>query len=100
ADRAALEATITRYPTPYPPARANGVESVSSLAPARPAQTLPVRKFLGASPKEQVPFSHPTNLPYEPTHLIGRKREIDQIVGLLQDPQVRMVTLTGPGGTG
>jgi predicted ATPase len=44
--------------------------------------------------------THPNNLPDEPTPFIGREREIDQIAGLLRDPRIRMVTLTGPGGTG
>lgn len=42
----------------------------------------------------------PNNLPDEPTSFIGRGREIDQVTTLLRDPQIRLVTLTGPGGTG
>lgn len=47
-----------------------------------------------------LPPAHPTNLPDEPTPFIGREREIEQITGLLHDPHIRMVTLTGPGGVG
>jgi predicted ATPase/class 3 adenylate cyclase len=44
--------------------------------------------------------NQPTNLPTQPTPLLGRDREIDQVVQLLDSAQVRLVTLTGPGGTG
>ncbi len=40
------------------------------------------------------------NLPAQTTHFIGREREINAVLGLLRNPSVRLVTLTGPGGTG
>ena len=40
------------------------------------------------------------NLPVQPTSLIGREREIREVTDLLQRPEVRLVTLTGTGGTG
>lgn len=39
------------------------------------------------------------NLPAPPTPLIGREREIEELAALLRGP-ARLVTLTGPGGTG
>ncbi len=42
----------------------------------------------------------PTNLPVQPTPLVGREREVGETVGLLRNPEVRLVTLTGPGGIG
>ena len=44
--------------------------------------------------------SRPTNLPPEATPLVGRDRELDEVVALLRRQDVRCVTLTGPGGTG
>lgn len=40
------------------------------------------------------------SLPEPPTPLIGRERERQAIAGLLNQDAVRLVTLTGPGGTG
>jgi class 3 adenylate cyclase len=41
-----------------------------------------------------------TNLPAQPTLLIGREREIVEVTALLRRDDVRLLTLTGPGGTG
>jgi predicted ATPase/class 3 adenylate cyclase len=51
-------------------------------------------------PLQPLLVTHPNNLPDESTPFIGREHEIGQIVGMLQDPHIRLVTLTGPGGTG
>ena len=40
------------------------------------------------------------NLPAQLTPLIGRKQEVASVRTLLQHPEVRLVTLTGPGGVG
>ncbi|MGB9181718.1 MAG: tetratricopeptide repeat protein, partial [Pyrinomonadaceae bacterium] len=40
------------------------------------------------------------NLPVHPTPIIGREEEISSIVRLMRDREVRLLTLTGPGGTG
>src|ERR1041384_3514163 len=43
---------------------------------------------------------HRHNLPAQPTALIGREKEIAVVCSLLRRAEVRLVTLTGPGGTG
>jgi len=40
------------------------------------------------------------NLPTQPTPLIGRERELDDVLALVRSPDVRLLTLIGPGGTG
>jgi predicted ATPase len=43
---------------------------------------------------------HETNLPVPATPFLGREQEVDHIATLLRRPDVRLVTLTGPGGSG
>jgi len=44
--------------------------------------------------------AHPTNLPPSPTALIGRQDDVTKLATALQDDGRRLITLTGPGGTG
>ncbi len=43
---------------------------------------------------------HQTNLPVPSTPFLGRERELAEVEGLLSRDDVRLLTLTGPGGTG
>src|ERR671919_690541 len=42
----------------------------------------------------------PRSLPVTSTSLIGREQDIVEVTKLLETPEVRLVTLTGPGGIG
>ncbi|HEX8153956.1 MAG TPA: tetratricopeptide repeat protein, partial [Thermoanaerobaculia bacterium] len=42
----------------------------------------------------------PNNLPLHLTPLVGRETEKRELTDLLRNPDVRLVTMTGPGGTG
>jgi predicted ATPase len=44
--------------------------------------------------------SHPDNLPLQPTSLVSREREVEEVVERIRSEEVRLLTLTGPGGTG
>jgi predicted ATPase/DNA-binding SARP family transcriptional activator len=55
----------------------------------------------GGSPRFTAPASPPHRPPTAPlTSLVGRDREIETVEDLLSCPDVRLVTLTGPGGVG
>jgi predicted ATPase len=43
---------------------------------------------------------HESNLPVPATPFLGREEEVDHVATLLRQPDVRLVTLTGPGGSG
>ena len=43
---------------------------------------------------------HRTNLPLPSTPFLGRQQELDEALGRLSRADVRLLTLTGPGGTG
>src|SRR5207253_465242 len=66
-------------------------EQIFQLVTPDLPSTLPPLKTLDA---------RPNNLPAQPTPLIGREREIADISALLHRDDVRLLTLTGPGGTG
>lgn len=44
--------------------------------------------------------ARPNNLPRQPTPFLGREGEVAEVVRLLRDDQVQLLTLTGPGGSG
>ena len=43
---------------------------------------------------------HPTNLPLQPTSLVGREALLTQLLPIVTDPATRLLTVTGPGGVG
>ena len=59
--------------------------------PGMPQQELP-------KPRAQAASGH--NLPLPLTRFFGRDEELADLNGLLLDDEVRLVTLTGPGGSG
>src|SRR5215475_60199 len=56
-----------------------------------PADFPPIRTLAGRGPRP---------LPAGTTSLVGREQAIGEVAGLLTQPGVRLVTLTGPGGVG
>ena len=51
-------------------------------------------------PAARVAERRHQTLPSQRTTLVGRKTELVNLKGILLDPSVRLLTLTGPGGTG
>jgi predicted ATPase len=44
--------------------------------------------------------ARPNNLPAEASQFVGREEQLEALCSLLRRPDVRLLTLTGPGGTG
>jgi len=55
---------------------------------------------LGEEDHPPLKTLHQTNLPIPATPFLGRESELAEISGLLARDDVRLLTLTGPGGTG
>lgn len=47
-----------------------------------------------------IPSAYRSRLPYRLTRLIGRETELAAVLGLVRDPEVRLITLLGTGGVG
>jgi predicted ATPase len=63
------------------------------------AARTPAAAAAGAVPSPAGPRG-PRPLPVTVTSLVGREQDIDEVAGLVSRPEVRLVTLTGPGGIG
>src|SRR5579862_1404409 len=58
-----------------------------------------IRDRLSEAPAKQVE-TRPSNIPAQRTGFVGREREVSAAKELLLRPDVRLVTVTGPGGIG
>lgn len=79
-------------------------ERAPFFASAHPAPEVPVRSSQHGAPgpgekSTAIPLAT-RPLPRPLDSLIGRENDIEAIVALLESEQVRLVTLTGPGGVG
>ncbi len=93
---------------PYPDTLHRLAEALSLTSEQRDA-LVNAAHATDAVPSAPIPESSPqpvnraplfTPLPVPPTPLIGREHEVATVTALLREPGVRLVTLTGPGGTG
>ena len=86
---------------PGPAAGAAG-SATGSAGAAGMAGTAGGESALAGGPRSAggLPARPATTLPRSLTRLIGRERDLGVLQGLMADPDVRMLTLTGPGGVG
>src|SRR3954471_3068969 len=83
--------------------RATSDEAPESTAADRPPRDCP-HAVPGPSPAPVVAFPGPgergPGVPTPTSRLVGRAAELTFLSTLIADPDVRLITLTGPGGIG
>ncbi len=77
-----------------------GEHRLTDLTAAQRLFQLVVPDLEGEFPPPRSLEARPTNLPLQPTPLVGREREIREVAELVRGREARVVTLTGTGGTG
>ena len=77
-----------------------GEHRLTDLTAAQRLFQLVVPDLQGEFPPPQDLETRRTNLPLQPTPLVGREREIREVTELVRRRETRVVTLTGTGGTG
>ena len=83
-------------PPAAPPPDQETPHLTEAPAQATPSQHTPA--YLPAA--ERYDDAPPTNLPTQLTTLVGREQTLGRAVGLLRRTDVRLLTVTGPGGVG
>jgi DNA-binding SARP family transcriptional activator len=68
--------------------------------PARPPVRDPGSAPVAASPQAFLSPAPPRLIPLQLTRFFGRQEEVERLSEMLLSPDVRLVTLTGPGGSG
>jgi hypothetical protein len=57
-------------------------------------------RFADRAPGPPADVREPRPLPASTTSLVGREHDVDAVISLAERPEVRLITLTGPGGIG
>jgi predicted ATPase/class 3 adenylate cyclase len=82
------------------PTRDLGEHRLKDLSQPQRLHQLVAEGLASNLPPLQSLENRPTNLPVQATPLVGRAEELRDVAALLTREDIRLVTLTGPGGTG
>jgi predicted ATPase/class 3 adenylate cyclase len=77
-----------------------GEHRLKDIATPQALHQLVIPELASDFPPLRTLATRPNNLPTPPTPFIGRAHEVAALRDLVLRPDVRVVTLTGPGGTG
>jgi predicted ATPase/class 3 adenylate cyclase len=77
-----------------------GEHRLKDLLQPEPLYQLNVDGLRSDFPALKTLGNRPTNLPTQPNPLVGRETELGNVARLIRDGDGRLLTLTGPGGTG
>ena len=80
--------------------RLDEVGRAELLAAARPQVMAPGDRERARGHPIKTREARPNNLPLQPTPFVGREDQVARVVDLLSRDDVRLLTLTGPGGVG
>src|SRR5918998_1008986 len=93
----AMERGVRRRPYPH---TVRSLADALGLAEEERASLLAAVPSRGGSGWGAADTPERTALPHPATPVLGRERELDEVVGLIARPEVRILTLTGVGGVG
>jgi predicted ATPase/transcriptional regulator with XRE-family HTH domain len=96
----ALERGVRRRPYPNTVRKLADALALSSAEREGFLAAVPHAGEIPPDPDRQAGAFLSTQFPTPPTPLIGREREESDIADFLTRPEVRLLTLTGPGGVG
>lgn len=94
-----LERELGVSPLPETRAVFEAVRDGKLLLPARPITDTPTT-VVATTPAQDEPVQPDASLPAPANPLIGRTRELSEVLALLRTSDVRLLTLSGPGGSG